>query len=97
MSSKRVVLGMVMVVLEQNTLFIIDIVALVVGPIAVIALVFLLASQDKLYWSSQRWIRFPLALIFGAAATVGLAYVNARFAPYVSRIRNPISCLASVV
>ncbi|KAG8872471.1 hypothetical protein FRB98_009577, partial [Tulasnella sp. 332] len=76
------VLGISMVVLEQNTLFILDVVALVIGPIAVVALVFLLASENKLYWSSQGWIGFPLALVFGAAATLSLAYVNAKFAPY---------------
>ncbi|KAG9008291.1 hypothetical protein FRB94_013453 [Tulasnella sp. JGI-2019a] len=74
--------GLTMVVLEQNTLFIINIVTLVVGPIVIAALIFLLATRDKLYWSSQGWVKFPLALVIGCAAAFGLAHAYAAIAPY---------------
>lgn len=83
-----------MVVLEQNTMFILNVVALAVGPIIVAALIVLLRKRDKLVWSTEGWFRFPLASIVAAASTFGLAYLYSTFSTYVSTLpKEPESFL----
>lgn len=76
-----------MVVFEQNTMFILNVVALAVGPIIVVALLVLLRGRGKLVWSTDGWIRFPLATIVAAGATVGLAHLYAEYSTFVSELR----------
>lgn len=79
-----IVYGLTMVVLEQKTMMILNIIMLAVGPVLVGVMIFFLQGKKKLNWSKDGWFRFPLALLFGVAATMALAFVYAKFSPLVS-------------
>lgn len=73
-----------MVVFEQQTMLIINIVLLAAGPIAVGILILVLHRQNKLLWTREGWIRFPLASITATVATGALAFLYSKLSPYVS-------------
>ncbi|KIO31881.1 hypothetical protein M407DRAFT_19145 [Tulasnella calospora MUT 4182] len=88
--------GATMVVLEQNTMFILNVVALAVGPAVVAALLVFLRQKRKLVWSTEGWIRFPLASIVAAASTIGLANLYSKFSTYIV-YSSSYSVLASLL
>ncbi|KAG8980896.1 hypothetical protein FRB90_007418, partial [Tulasnella sp. 427] len=88
--------GVSLVVLEQNTMFILNIVALAVGPVIAAALIILVQKRGKLAWSTEGWVRFPLASILAAAATFGLAYLYSKFSTYIV-YSSSYSVLASLL
>ncbi|KAG8923364.1 hypothetical protein FRC01_012846, partial [Tulasnella sp. 417] len=88
--------GATMIVLEQNTMFILNVVALAVGPLIVAALLVLLRGKGKLVWSTEGWFRFPLASIAAAASTIGLANLYSKFSTYII-YSSSYSVLASLL
>ena len=71
-------------VTSLRTFYIINIVMLVVGPLAVGALVFGAYRQNKLYWSPRGWGRTFAAIIISGGLTIGLGMILARVNPFVS-------------
>ncbi|KAG8924458.1 hypothetical protein FRC01_011478 [Tulasnella sp. 417] len=88
--------GATMIVLEQNTMFILNVVALAVGPLIVAAILVLLRGKGKLVWSTEGWFRFPLASIAAAASTIGLANLYSKFSTYII-YSSSYSVLASLL
>jgi hypothetical protein len=78
------VLGEGFVVLSMRTALMVNIVLLIVGPIASIILGYFATRVNKLYWPWHGWIRFPVAIIFSVALAIALIFSYARFNPYVS-------------
>lgn len=79
----RSVLGEGLVVLTLQMAFIINIILLVIGPIAVIVLAFFATRANKLYWTWHGWVRFPAAVIVSVALDGVLVFGFAKVNPFV--------------
>lgn len=78
------VLGRFMLVARQSTFFVINLVLLIVGPIAVIALLFVYSRLGELQRLTTGWLRYPAALLINSLATFGLAFLYVKLNPNVS-------------
>lgn len=76
-------LGEGLVVLTLRMTFIINILFLVVGPIAAIVLGFFATRANKLYWTWHGWVRFPAAVIVSIALDGVLVFGFAKVNPFV--------------
>lgn len=66
--------------------FIMNVILLVLGPIAALVLGVFATRANKLYWTWHGWVRFPLAFIISLALDVVLVYGFVKVNPYVRRI-----------
>jgi len=78
------VLGEGLVVLSRRTALIINIVVLVIGPIAAVILGYFATRANKLYWPWHGWIRFPIAVILSVGLVTALIFGYGEINPYVS-------------
>ena len=68
----------------MRTALIVNVLLLILGPIASIILGYFAIRANKLYWPWHGWIRFPIAIALSVALAIALFSSYARFNPYVS-------------
>ncbi|KIJ55609.1 hypothetical protein M422DRAFT_151554 [Sphaerobolus stellatus SS14] len=75
--------GEALVIFALKTLFIVNVVLLVIGPLLVAAGIALIYTRGQLHYSGSGWGRFPLSLILGFGLPIGLAYLYNVANPYI--------------
>ncbi|KZV82592.1 Zn-dependent exopeptidase [Exidia glandulosa HHB12029] len=77
-------LGHFMLVATQTTFFVVNLVLLIVGPIAVLALLFVYSRLGELQRLTKGWVRYPAALLINMVSTFGLAFMIVKLNPNVA-------------
>jgi len=77
-----------MIVFALSTLFILNVLLLVIGPLFAGAGVYLIHTKGKLHYSGYGWGRLPLSIALGLGLPFGVAFVILAVNPNVRSLRK---------
>lgn len=79
-----------MIIFALSTLFIINVILLVIGPLLVAAGVTLIYTRGQLHYSGYGWGRFPLSILLGLGLPLGVAFAFVKANPNVWYLLIPL-------